>query len=91
MDEKEKELRQKCERLRELDRLYGILVVSGMLMVLAGVLIFDNLTIALLGVIPSCIGMFIVAPKVRCPYCGSSIRMKFGLPSHCPWCKHPLS
>ena len=52
MEKTKEELEMECKKLQKLDRWYGILVVSGMVIVLLGFLVLDNLTITLLGIIP---------------------------------------
>ena len=91
MEKSKEQLEAECRKLHKLDRWYGILVVSGMGIVLFGVLVLDNLTVALLGAIPALIAVVFLTPRFHCPYCGAYLRMKFGLPSQCPICRKSLS
>ena len=86
----EKEIQEKKKKLKVLDRWYGILVVSGMLMVLTGLFVFDNLNLCFVGIVPTVIAIVLIQPKMRCPYCGAYLRMKFGLPTICDRCKKSL-
>ena len=65
MEKTKEELEMECKKLQKLDRWYGILVVSGMVIVLFGFLVLDNLTVALLGIIPALIAV-IFLPLLRC-------------------------
>ena len=82
--------REACRRLRKLDRWYGLLVVSGAVLVLLGVFVLDSLTFALVGTIPAIIAVLFLSHRAYCPYCGRYLRMKFGLPRRCPYCKKSL-
>ena len=90
MNQTEQSLEQKRKKLKMIDRWYGILVVSGMLIVLAGVFIWDNLNVMFAGMVPTCIAVFVLQPFVRCPHCGRQLNMKFGLPRQCPDCKKSI-
>ena len=91
MKKTKEELELECQKLQKLDRWYGILVVSGMAIVLFGFLVLDNLTVTFLGIIPALIAVIFLTPRFRCPYCGAFLGMKFGLPSHCPRCGERLT
>ena len=90
MKKTKEELEMECKKLQKLDRWYGILVVSGMLIILFGVLVLDNLTVTFIGIIPALIAVIFLTPRFHCPYCGAYLRMKFGLPSKCPHCGEQL-
>ena len=85
-----KEIQKKKKKLKELDKIYGILVVSGMLTVLIGLFLFDNLILCFMGIIPAGIAILVIQPRIRCPYCGAYLSMKFGLPEICCHCKRSL-
>ena len=91
MEKSEQELEAECEKLRSLDRLYGLLVVSGTVLVLVGLLVLDSLTVAMVGIVPALIAVVFVSPRIHCPYCGRYLRMKFGLPDTCPYCGRQLT
>ena len=91
MKKTKEELEKECRKLQKLDKWYGILVVSGMVIILFGLLALDNLTVTLIGVIPALVAVIFLTPRFHCPYCGAYLRMKFGLPSHCPHCGEQLS
>ena len=91
MKKSKEELELECKKLQKLDKWYGILVVSGMVIILFGFLVLDNLTVTFIGIIPTLIAVIFLTPRFHCPYCGAYLRMKFGLPSKCPRCGEPLS
>ena len=91
MDKTKEELELECKKLQKLDRWYGILVVSGMLIILFGFFVLDNLTVTFIGIIPALIAVIFLTPRFHCPYCGAYLRMKFGLPSKCPRCGEQLT
>ena len=76
--------------LKKLDRLYGILVVTGMILVLLGVFVFDQLWIAMAGAVPACVAIGLEWTFAKCPYCGAGLSMRFGVPSRCPRCGKKL-
>ena len=91
MIKSKEELELECKKLQKLDRWYGILVVSGMAIIVIGLLVLDSLTVTFIGMIPAMIAVIFLTPRFHCPYCGAYLRMKFGLPSKCPRCGERLS
>ena len=91
MKKTKEELEAECKKLQKLDRWYGLLIVSGALIILFGFFVLDNIDIALIGIIPAVIAVIFLTPKFHCPFCGSYLRMKFGLPNNCPFCGEKLT
>ena len=71
---------------KTVDRIYGTLVVLGMVLILVGVFPTDDLNLVWvgggLGAAGALFGMFFS----KCPYCGAHLRTKFGVPKTCPIC-----
>ena len=77
-------------KLKTVVKLYELFLISGMVLILVGVFLLDNLTWVFAGAVLGSIALMCISPFCKCPKCGRYIRLKFSLPSTCPHCGEDL-
>ena len=73
-------------KYRDAVHLYGFLMVTGGILVLVGILLFESMVVSYVGIAMMLVAIFAVDPFLKCPKCGCHLDTKYCLPDKCPRC-----
>ena len=77
-------------KLKTVVKLYELFLFSGVVLILVGVFLLDNLTVTFIGAGLGSIAAIVISPLCKCPKCGRYLSLKFSLPRNCPYCGENL-